>query len=130
MGCEVTDLALFDVPSIFPNDDTARTRKSDPHTSHVAGDRSQRGMHESKRRILQLVRMHEPICGSDLNDQYRISASRLNWKTLAWDSPRKRAGELADDGFLEVVDERLSSGNHSLESVYALTDLGREALNV
>lgn len=116
-------------PQIIIEGDTARARKSDPNASHVAADRSSHGLHESKHRVLQLVRMHESIAGSDLNDQYKIMSDRMNWKRLAWDSPRKRAGELADDGFLTVVGERLSEGNHSLESVYALTDKGLEVLS-
>lgn len=116
-------------PQIIVEGDSPRVRRSDPLTSHFAADKSAHGLHESKHRVLQLVRIHEAICGSDLNDQYKVMADRLNWKRLAWDSPRKRAGELAEDGYLQVVGERLSEGNHALESVYALTDKGREALS-
>lgn len=120
------DLDAF--PSIIPNDDSARTRKGDPITSHVAGDNSQRNLHESKRRVLELVELHAPITGRELNDLYSLAASRLNWKRIHFDSPRRRAGELAKDGYLEVVGTQIAEGNNSPEAAYGLTDLGREAI--
>lgn len=127
---ESVPLSMFaeGVPSIVPDGDTARTRKSDPPTSHVAGDNSQRNLHESKVRILTLVRLHAPVTGRELNELYEVSAARLNWKRIHFDSPRRRAGELARDGFLEVVGTQTAEGNNSPEAAYGLTDLGREAL--
>lgn len=122
---------MFDLdtlPEIVMADDSARTRKSDPITSHVAGDNSQRNLHESKRRVLELVKVHAPVTGRELNDLYSLAASRLNWKRIHFDSPRRRAGELAKDGYLEVVGTQIADGNNSPEAAYGLTELGREAL--
>jgi len=78
--------------------------------------------------VLDLVSVHAPVTGSTLNDLYRLSAERLNWRRLAWDSPRKRTAELARDGFLEVVGTQIAAGNNLPESAYGITDKGRTAL--
>jgi hypothetical protein len=122
----ITDPTL--PPPLFVDDDTPRARRSDPVTSHIAADATQAGLKEAKLRVLQLVREHEPIAGSQLNDLYRLTASRMDWKPLSFDSPRKRAGELSADGYLEVADYAIAEGNHLPESIYVLTDKGREAL--
>ncbi len=119
---------LDSLPDIVMADDSARTRKTDPITSHVAGDNSQRNLHESKRRVLELVKVHAPVTGRELNDLYSLAASRLNWKRIHFDSPRRRAGELAKDGYLEVVGTQIADGNNSPEAAYGLTELGREVL--
>ena len=116
------------LPPMLWDDDTPRTRKTDPLTSHVAGDVSQHGLRDAKQRVLQLVSVHAPVTGSELNDLYRLTADRVGWRRLAWDSPRKRASELARDGFLEVVGTQISPGNNLPESAYGITDKGRTAL--
>ena len=118
----------LDVPQIVMLGDTARTRKSDPHTSHLAGDVSAHGLRDAKTRVMQLVTMHAPVTGSELNDLYRLTADRLGWPRLGLDSPRKRAGELARDGFLEVVGTQIAAGNNLPESAYGITDKGRTAI--
>lgn len=118
-------------PSLPPtlwDDDAPRARATDPAQSHIAADVSQAGLKDAKARVLQLVRDHAPVAGSHLNDLYRLAASRLNWKPLAYDSPRKRAGELATEGYLAVVRVGIAEGNHLPEAIYGLTDKGREAL--
>ena len=116
------------VPPMIRPDDTARTRKTDPHTSHLAGDVSAHGLRDAKTRVLELVSVHAPVTGSELNDLYRLTADRVGWRRLAWDSPRKRASELARDGFLEVVGVQTAAGNNLPESAYGITDKGRTAL--
>ncbi len=123
---------MFDIdafPSIFTDDDSARTRRTDPETSHQAGDNSQRNLHESKRRVLELVKVHAPVTGRELNELYDVTAARLNWKRIHFDSPRRRAGELARDGYLEVVGTQVAPGNNSPEAAYGLTDSGRAVLS-
>jgi len=116
------------LPPMIRPDDTARTRKTDPHTSHLAGDVSAHGLRDAKTRVLELVSVHAPVTGSELNDLYRLTADRVGWRRLAWDSPRKRASELARDGFLEVVGVQTAAGNNLPESAYGITDKGRTAL--
>jgi len=125
---EMIPLWESDMPQIVMLGDTARTRKTDPHTSHLAGDVSAHGLRDAKTRVMQLVTMHAPVTGSELNDLYRLTADRVGWPRLGLDSPRKRAGELARDGFLEVVGTRTAAGNNLPESAYGITDKGRTAL--
>ena len=124
----LTPMFELEPPQIIMDGDTARTRKSDPPTSHTAGDNSQRNLHESKVRILTLVTMHAPVTGRELNDLYMVAAARMNWKRIHFDSPRRRAGELAKDGYLEVVGTQVAEGNNSPEAAYGITDLGRQAI--
>lgn len=122
---------MFDLdtlPEIFMADDSARTRKGDPITSHVAGDVSSAHLHETKRRVLELIKIHGALVGSEVNEQYVLMASRMNWRRVAWDTPRKRAHELLDDGFLEVESVRTAEGNNLPERSMRLTEQGREVL--
>ena len=84
-------------------DDTARTRRTDPLSSHVAADRSQRTIAEVKAAVIALIRQEGELSGAELNDLYSLRAARNGWDECAWDSPRKRAGELARDGDLAVT---------------------------
>ncbi len=81
------------VPLIFA-DDTARARKSDPASSHVAADRSAstRGLvHEA---VVRLIAQFGPLSGERLNEEYREWRAFNGWPVVAYESPRKRAGEL------------------------------------
>lgn len=83
--------------------DTARARLGDPLSSHVAADRSQRTVAEVKAAVIALIRQEGELSGAELNDLYSLRAARNGWNECAWDSPRKRAGELAKDGALAVT---------------------------
>jgi hypothetical protein len=120
--------AVPPILTLLPGGDTARTRRTDPATSHRAADVSQETMRLTKVRVLIVVRENGPLVGSEINDLYRFRSARTNWERVAWDTPRKRAGELASDGYLEVVGTRPAAGNHLEESIYGLTDKGRKAL--
>ncbi len=115
-------------PPLFADGDFARVRRSDPTTSHIAADVSQRSLKQTKFAVLELVLQEGELVGSEINDLYRLRASRHGWRHIAFDTPRKRAGELAADGYLAVVAERPAEGNHLPESTYAITDKGREML--
>jgi hypothetical protein len=117
-------------PPLFVDDDIPRARRSDPVTSHIAADATQAGLKEAKLRVLTLVAQHQPVAGSHLNDLYRLHGSRMNWKRLAFDSPRKRAGELAADGYLEVAEYAVADGNNLPEAIYRISDKGRTAIGV
>jgi len=124
----ITDPSLMP-PPLFVDDDIPRARLSDPVTSHIAADATQTALKEAKVRVLHLVQLHQPVAGSQLNELYRLTASRLNWKPLAFDSPRKRAGELAAEGYIEVAEYAIASGNHLPESIYVLTEKGAAEVN-
>lgn len=116
-------------PQIITEGDSPRVRRTDPLTSHFAADVSGRHLHETKMRVLQLVAMHGSLVGSEVNEQYRLMASRMNWRRVAWDTPRKRSHELLDEGFLEVSEIRTAEGNNLPERSMRLTDKGREAIS-
>lgn len=118
------------VPAILPDGDRARTRKSDPSTSHLAADVSQRHLHETKLHVLKVVSAHGPLVGSEINDLYVFMASRLGWRRVAWDSPRKRAGELAADGYLVVAGTRPVEGTSLEESIYELSPKGARVVTL
>lgn len=89
-------------PRILP-DDTARTRRTDPLSSHKAGDRSQTSRSRVRAAVLTLIGSYGPQTGNDLNDLYRQYRPHHGWPTVSYDSPRKRAGELARDRELVVT---------------------------
>lgn len=116
-------------PLILINGDKPRTRRTDPHTSHVAGDMSQAGISSTKVHVMDLLHVHGWLSASALNDQYQFAASRMGWTGVALDSPRKRAGELVEDGYVEVIDEH--PGLYGVpESVYALTEKGKRVITL
>jgi len=84
-------------------------------------------MHATKRAVLTLVLQEAELPGSEINDLYRARRDRHGWGTVAYDTPRKRAGELAEDGFLSARYET-SGGNHLPEAFYSITVKGREAI--
>jgi hypothetical protein len=72
-----------------------------------------------KRGVLDMLSNNEALSGNAINELWRAEG----YPKCAWDSPRKRAGELLRDGLVEDV-----SGSDAHEAVYAITDRGREAI--
>jgi hypothetical protein len=94
-------MSTLNVPTIY-GEDTARTRKSDPLTSHAAGDRSQAAMKPTKIAVLKLIHQEGALTGEEINDLYSLRWDRHDWPIAKHDTPRKRAGELFADGYLEL----------------------------
>ncbi|MET4780842.1 hypothetical protein [Glaciihabitans sp. UYNi722] len=90
--------------------DTARTGRDDPWSSHLAGDRSQATIRAVRDAVLILVRQELIVTGSELNDLYRVRAEQNGWPAVHYESPRKRAGELAKDGLLSVLNAEVPRG--------------------
>ena len=109
-------------PQIVADDDTARTRRTDPETSHDAADRSQASLPAVRRAVLHLVDMHRELTGSEINDLYALAAHEMGWPTTKADTPRKRSCDLIADGYLRVV------GRRNGERVLALSELGQKAV--
>lgn len=130
MSLTSVDVPLFEgleVPRIL-HEDSPRAGLRHPVQSHMAADRSQPGLKDAKRRVLRLVANFGPqVPGTVLNEVYPEYARKNGWKRLAYDSPRKRAGELAVEKFL-TRDLRDSAGNHRPEGLYSLTPKGIAAL--
>lgn len=103
-------------PLIFAGD-SPRARGDDPLASHAAADESQATRKSVAHAVLAIINAIGPRTGIQLNGDYRIHL----FPGVAPDSPRKRAGELAADGFLEA--DRGEDGKQP--ALYRLTDLGR-----
>ena len=106
-------------------------REQDPVTSQEAARDTAVRVKAVREGVLELVRIYHRISASQINAQYEIRREGRGWARAAHDSPRKRAGELADPRrgllYLAVVDTAIGE-NGRAESVYALTDRGREHL--
>lgn len=97
----------------------AHARRADPAASKAAAKSASFSMPLVKRAVLDLLANNEALTGNTINEVYRSEG----YPKCAWDSPRKRAGELLRDGLLVDVSQ---GGAH--EAVYAITDKGREAI--
>jgi hypothetical protein len=106
-----------------------RFRASDPAPSQIAANKAEKNLRITKVRVLELIHTQGWLSSSEVNDQYLFASARLDWTRLAYDSPRKRAGELVDEGYLRVVDERMGA-NGAPESVYALTEKGKRVITL
>lgn len=113
----------MNVPTIYDRD-TARVRRSDPATSHRAGDASQANLKPTKIAVLQLVHQEGTLTGEEINDLYSLRTDRNGWPLAKHDTPRKRAGELFIEGFLD------SDGEQDGGRVYRLSLEGKAAIGV
>ena len=104
-------------------------RATDPATSHEAADAVVANLTELRLAVLQLVSIYGASSSSRINRLYQAHRHSREWPHAAPDSPRKRAGWLADPahGLLEVVG-RAKGPNGVGESVYAVTEKGRAYL--
>ena len=126
------DTALFGtdlhVPALhsITGGDNPRARATDKLTSHQAADRSSVNVKAVKRELLVIIGRRGSLTGSEANTLYREAALRSEGglPVVAWDSPRKRLGELAADNLLVVLNEDHPRGT---ETVYALPDTQKEA---
>lgn len=100
----------------------AHARRTDPSTSKAAARKATANLPALKRAILATFQEHGPMVGSTLNRVYEFEQGLYGGPDCKYDSPRKRAGELVRDGLLE------RAGRLDGESVYAITEKGREAI--
>ena len=99
--------------AFFLDDDTPRARVTDPVTSHMAADRSAASKHAVREAVVTLVRQEGTLTGSEINRLYNLRADRYGWPLVHFDSPRKRAGELAADGLLTILNVDAPRGTES-----------------
>jgi len=116
-----------ETPMLFSDLDFPRTRATDPPTSHAAADQSQAGITPLRLAVLRLIRYNPGAIGSELNDLYQIEVSRDRAPMAAWDSPRKRAGELHDAHLVDVTGTRPGLTNKG-ERQSTINDCGLAAL--
>lgn len=111
------------------NGDSARTRRNDRLTSHLAGDKSQIDIHEVEAAVLRIVAEQPGIVGTEVNQAYADAQKDRDWPDRAWDSPRKRAGELLAAGLFE--DRGMRPGlNNSPETILHLSAGGQRTIEL
>jgi len=113
------------MPPMLWDDDTARAHLKDPVQSHMAADRSQATKKDVARRVLEIVAgSWREMDGNEINAAYAVQYPG----TAHFDSPRKRAGELASDGllFARRVDD---FGRDVKAARYSITAAGRKELD-
>jgi len=107
-------------------------REQDPVTSQAAARDTAVRVRAVREGVLELVLGAGRISASQINAQYERLRESRGWARAAHDTPRKRAGELADPHrgllYLAVVDTAIGE-NGRAESVYALTGRGRQHLS-
>lgn len=108
-------------PSVSPvhEDQEPNVRRSDPVTSHAAADRSASTRKHVADAVFLLVMQEGELTGSELNRLYALRQGRNGWPVVHFDSPRKRAGELARDGVLAA---NIPDGVRGHETVYDLPE--------
>lgn len=89
-------------PSLFP-DDWARTRATDPDTSHAAAD-SNTNRRAVMTAVLGLFKTLGPMTDEELTAQYEARSRLL--PPAHGDSPRKRRSDLANEGLLVATEMR------------------------
>jgi len=113
-------------PMVLDND-SPRARLTDRVQSHMAADRSQKTVKPTKLAVLRLILQEGELSGSAINELYQARRDQYGWGKVAFDTPRKRAGELAAEGYLAARYET-SDGNHLPEAFYSLRVQGFLAL--
>lgn len=104
--------------------DTPRARLVDPLASHKAADASQPALKIVRALVLELVAEYGGhVTGVQLNDIYEGEQHGRGWPLVRWDTPRKRAGELAKAGLLINCDQE----DESFSACWVLTAAGYEA---
>ena len=91
----------FTVPMVWPLSPAVRT--TDPLSSHRAADTASRTRTRVADAVLWLLDRYGPLTGQQINEKYRVRRIDQHWPRVAWDSPRKRSGEMAADGLLVIL---------------------------
>lgn len=114
MSILASDTPMFsmDVPMIFP-DDTARTRRSDPITSHEAADSND--VHGSKAYVLALLRHYGPQADFEIEEAHRHELGQFDVPLYSPSRLRTARSALVNEGLVEFT------------GMYHLTDSGRRA---
>ena len=108
-------------PQIVMNGDTARARKTDVLSSHVAADKSATTRGQVHEAVVELITMLGPLTGQELNDFYRTHRGLHGWPVVAFESPRKRAAELVGTR-LEIVNVPARTVR-GIPAVYAIREV-------
>ncbi len=112
-------------PAVLP--EVLRARTSDPEASHAAAEAASLTLKQVRFAVLWLAASFPGSTGKELNDNYRVLQSRLGWPVVDGDSPRRRAGELARDGYLDRVEQEQARNNRPVGH-YTITERGAKAM--
>lgn len=108
------------VPIIFPND-SARARRSDPITSHLAADRTSGNLPQMQSLVLGIFKILGNATDEELGTYYAIEWHSQGWPQAHPDSPRKRRSELSARGLIQDSGERRANSFGSMETVWVVT---------
>lgn len=101
-----TPLSIFDTNVVAPlNGSGPGARRADPIASHVAADKAEASAGAVKAIILTLIFEAGSMTGQELNDLYRERWEKEGWPQVAYDSPRKRAGDMFRARQLSILNE-------------------------
>ena len=103
--------------------DSPRARKGDPISSHVAADRSAETRGQVHEAVVEMLSELGPMNGQQLNDTYRELRIFRGWPMVAFDSPRKRAGELV--GGRVTITNREATEHRGTPAIYGLPEATR-----
>lgn len=112
-------------PAVLP--DLLRARTSDPDASHAAAEAASLTLKQVRFAVLWIVAAQPSATGKQINDFYRTLQPKLGWPLVDGDSPRRRAGELAKDGYLERVEQEQARNNRPVGH-YTVSGRGVEAM--
>ena len=99
-------------------EDSPRARRNDALSSHVGGDRSAVQKQHVADAVYLLIAQEGALDGAEINRLYQLRKRRNKWPlNIHFDSPRKRAGELAADGLVVILNADAPRGT---PHVYAL----------
>lgn len=109
-------------PSTISQPVETRARRTDPEASHRAAKRATVNMKPTKLAVLRLVDLHDCLTGEEINDFYSLITPNDMWPAAKHDTPRKRAGELFVDGYLDA------ESDPDVGRVYTLSPAGWNAI--
>lgn len=110
------------LPPMLFGDDFPRVHETDPETSHLAADKSQRTVHTVRDRVLQLLADRGPMAAFEVCDEYAERVRRAGWARVHHESPRKRMSDMKRDGLLVETGETRVNGEGSPEVVVAIAE--------
>src|SRR5690554_637736 len=85
-------------PMIFG--DEPRTRRTDPLTSHMAGDKTAATLTQVQSVVLAIFKARGNLTDSELNTHYELLWATNDWPEQHPDSPRRRRSQLTARGLI------------------------------
>jgi hypothetical protein len=106
-------------PMLF-DDDRPRVHKSDPVTSHMAADKSQKTVKSVRARVLDILNECGSLAAFEVCEVYARRAQVGGWPHVTHEAPRKRMSDLKKDGLLVETGQTRINREGSPEVVLAV----------